>query len=83
MEAKSKAYPAILLKIRKDRQDVYLHQLSWTKQLRENPIDRKMATKDAFVNNDNAEEALDAAVDKKKLLLRWLPTVVCIIYRSR
>ncbi len=66
-EAKDKAYLLIVPKLRKDLQNIYLKRLLWIRQLKKNPIHKKiMETRDVFVNDDNSDhrEALEAAIDK-------------------
>ena len=74
-EAKDKAYLLILPKLRKDLQNIYLERLLWIRQLKRDPIHKKiMETRDVFVNDDNFDhrEALEAAIDKRKFLLKRL-----------
>jgi hypothetical protein len=70
-----KAYLLILPKLRKDLQNIHLERLLWIRQLKRDPIHKKiMETRDVFVNDDNFDhrEALDAAIDKRKFLLKRL-----------
>ena len=74
-EAKDKAYLTILPKLRKDLQSIYLNRLLWIAQMKKDPIHKQiMITKDAFANDDNfdSEESLEAAVDKRKFLMKRL-----------
>ena len=74
-EAKDKAYLLILPRLRKDLQNIYLERLLWIRQLKRDPIHKKiMETRDVFVNDDNFDhrEALEAAIDKRKFLLKRL-----------
>ena len=74
-EAKDKAYLFILPKLRKDLQNIYLERLLWIRQLKRDPVHKKiMETRDVFVNDDNFDhrEALEAAIDKRKFLLKRL-----------
>ena len=76
-EAKDKAYLYLLIvpKLRKDLQNIYLKRLLWIRQLKKDPIHKKiMETRDVFVNDDNFDhrEALEAAIDKRKFLLKRL-----------
>ena len=74
-EAKDKAYLLILPKLRQDLQTIYLERLLWIRQLKRDPIHKKiMETRDVFVNDDNFDhrEALEAAIDKRKFLLKSL-----------
>ena len=71
-EARDKAYSTILPKLRKDLQSFYPNRLLWIAQ---DPIHKQiMKTKDPFANDDNfdPEEALEAAVDKRKFLMKRL-----------
>ena len=74
-EAKDKAYLFILPKLRKDLQNIYLERLLWIRQLKRDPVHKKiMETRDVFVNDDNFDhrEALEAAIDKRKFILKSL-----------
>ena len=74
-EAKDKAYLTILTKLRKDLQSIYLNRLLWIAQMKKDPVHKQiMKTKDAFANDDNfdPEEDLEAAVDKRKFLMKRL-----------
>ena len=94
-EAKDKSYFLILPKLRKDLQNFYLERLS---QLKSDPVPKKiMETRDVFVNDDNFDhrEALEAAIDKRKFILKrlvrntWSPSDIdsyngclCLIYKN-
>ena len=74
-EAEDKAYLLIVPNLRKDLQNIYLKRLLWIRQLKKDPIHKKiMETRDVFVNDDNFDhrKALEAAIDKRKFLLRRL-----------
>ena len=74
-EAKNRAYLDILPQLRKDLQNVYLERLLWIRKLKKDPIHKKiMETRDAFINDDNFDqvEALEAAIDKRKFLMKRL-----------
>ena len=74
-EAKEEAFAQILPVFRKELADVYMNNLAWMKALRKDPIHKKiMATRDDYVNNDmfDQDEAIAAAVDKRKFLLKRL-----------
>ena len=61
-----KAYSTGLPKLREDLEDVYLHRLFWVRQLRKDPIYRKiMKIKEAFENEDY--DAIEAAIAKRLL----------------
>ena len=52
-----------------------MDNLAWMKALRKEPIHKKiLATRDDYVNNDmfDQDEAISAAVDKRKFLLQRL-----------
>ena len=74
-EARDKAYLTILPKLRKDLQSIHLDRLLRIAQMKKDLINKQiMKTKDAFVNDDSfdPEEALRAAVDKRKFLMKRL-----------
>ena len=73
--AKDKAYSNILPKLQKELENIYMERLLWMRQLMKDPVHKKiMHTKDALVENDDfdPEEALEAAVDMRKFLIRRL-----------
>ena len=73
--AGEKAYSDILPKLQKELESIYMDRLSWMKQLKNDPVHKKiMLTKDAFMDNDHfdPEEAMQAAVDKRKFLIKKL-----------
>ena len=59
---------------KKDLQNIYLDRLLCIAQMKKDPIhmEQIMKTKDAFVKDDSFDpkEALEAAVDKRKLLMK-------------
>ena len=74
-EAKEEAFEKILPVFQKELADVYMNNLAWMKALRKDPIHKEiMATRDDYVNNDmfDQDEAIAAAVDKRKFLLKRL-----------
>ena len=74
-EAKQEAFAQILPVFQKELADVYMNNLAWMKALRKDPIHKKvMATRDDYVNNDmfDQDEAIAAAVDQRKFLLKRL-----------
>ena len=74
-EVRDKAYLTILPKLREDLQSTYLNRLLWIAQTKKDPVHKQiMKTKDGFANDDNfdPEEALEAAVDKRKFLMKRL-----------
>jgi hypothetical protein len=71
--AKQEAFENVLPELQKEFADV--DNLRWIKALKKDPVHRKiMETKETFVNEDSfdPDEALSAAVDKRKLLLKQL-----------
>ena len=73
--AKDKAFSNMLPKLQKELENIYMERLVWMRQQKKDPVHKKiMHTKDALVENDyfDPEEALDAAVDKRKFLIRRL-----------
>jgi hypothetical protein len=74
--AMDEAYSNILPKLQKELENIYMERLLWMRQLKKDPIHKKiiMHTKDALVENDDfdPEEALEAAVDMRKFLIRRL-----------
>ncbi len=70
-----KSYLNVLPMLQKELESIYMERLWLMKQLKNDPVHRKiMQTKDAFVDNDNfdPEEAMEAAVNKKKFLIKRL-----------
>ena len=68
-----KANSIMLHKLQKELESIYIERLLWMKQLKKDPVHKKiMHTKDEFVENDDfgPEEALEAAVDKRKFLIK-------------
>ena len=73
--AGEEAYSNILPTLQKDLESIYKDRLLWMKQLKSDPVHKKiMQTKDDFVSNDNfdTEEAIEAAVEKRKFLFKRL-----------
>ena len=73
--AEEKAYYNILHTFQKNLESIYMERLLWMKQLKNDPVHKKiMQTKDAFIDNDDfdPEEAMEAAVDKRKFLIKRL-----------
>ncbi len=59
--------------LQNELESIYMERLLWITQLDNDPVHKKiMQTKDAFVDNDNfdLEEAMEAAVDKRTLLIK-------------
>ena len=75
-EAKEEAFEKILPVFQKELSAVSMNNLAWMKALKKDPIHKKiMATRDDYVNNINMfdqDEAISAAVDKRKFLLKRL-----------
>ena len=73
--AKQKAFEKILPDFQKEFADVYMDNIRWIKALKKDAVHRKiMQTKEALINEDSfdPDEALSAAVDKRKFLLKKL-----------
>ena len=73
--AVEEAYSNILPTLQKDLENIYKDRLLWIKQLKRDPVHKKiMQTKDDFVSYDNfdPEEAIEAAVEKRKFLFKRL-----------
>ena len=73
--AKQEAFENALPELQKEFADVYVDNLRWMKALKNDPVHRKiMETKETFANEDSfvSDEALSAAVDKRKFLLKQL-----------
>ena len=71
--ARDQAYSNVLPKLQKELESVYMQRLMWMVQLQ--PIHRKiMQTKNVLMKNDDfdPEEAMEAAIDKRKFLIRRL-----------
>ena len=78
--AKDKAYSNILHKLQKELENIYMERLVWMKQLKKDPIHKKiMHTKDALVENDDfdPEKALEAAVDMRTWPEMWDMRLPC------
>ena len=74
-KAKEEAFEKTLPVFQKELGDVYMDNLAWMKALKKDPIHKKiMATQDDYVNNNmfDPDEAIAAAVKKRKFLLKWL-----------
>ena len=66
--AGEEAYSNILSELQKE-----LESIQWIQQLKKDPVHKKiMQTKDALVNDEdfNPEEAMEAAVNKRKFLIK-------------
>lgn len=71
-EAKELGFRRILPVLQKEARKVYLEKLKWMRELRKDPMHKKvMETKQSFTNIDNfdGDEAIEAAVQKRKFLL--------------
>ena len=74
-EAKQEAFEKTLFVFQKELCDVYMDNLAWMKALKKDPIHKKiMAIRDEYVNNNmfDSDEAIAAAVKKRKFLLKRL-----------
>ncbi len=73
--AGEKVYLNVLTMLQKELESIYMERLLWMKQLKNDPEHKKiMQTKNAFVDNDDfySEEAMEAAVNKRKFLIKRL-----------
>ena len=73
--ARDQAYSNVLPKLQKALESVYMQRLTWMVQLKNDPIHRKIIqTKNALMKNDDfdPEEAMEAAIDKRKFLIKRL-----------
>ena len=73
--AKQEAFESVLPELQKEFANIYVDNLRWMKALKNDPVHRKiMETKETFANEDSfdPDEALSAAVDKRKFLLKQL-----------
>ncbi len=73
--AGEKAYSDFLPMFQKELESIHMERLLWMKQLKNDPVHKKiMQTKNAFVDNDDfdPEEAMEAAVNKRKFLIKRL-----------
>ena len=73
--AGEKAYSSILPKLQKELENIYMERLLWMKQPKNDPVHKKMMqTRDAFMDSDDfdPEEAMEAAVDQRKFLIKKL-----------
>ena len=73
--AGQKAYSDILPILQKDLESIYKNRLLWIKQLKSDPLHKKiMQTKNNLVDKDDfdSDEAMEAAVEKRKFLIKRL-----------
>ena len=73
--AGQKAYSDILPILQKDLESIYKDRLLWIKQLKSDPVHKKiMQTKNNLVDKDDfdSDEAMEAAVEKRKFLIKRL-----------
>ena len=73
--AEIKAQSIILPKIEKELENIYLKRLKWIRNLKKNPVHKKiMHTRDKFLEDEgfDPDEALQASVEKRKFLLKQL-----------
>ena len=71
--AEKEAISNILPKLQKTLEDIYIERLSWIQEMERDPVHKKiMQTKKEFMENDNFDprEALEAAIDKRKFLIK-------------
>ena len=73
--AKQEAFESVPPVLQKEFAGVYVDNLRWMKALKNDPVHRKIVeTKETFANEDSfdPDEALSAAIDKRKFLLKQL-----------
>ena len=73
--AKQEAFEEIFPELQKEFTNVYVDNSHWMKALKNDPVHKKiMETKEALVNEESfdPDEALPAAVDTRKFLLKQL-----------
>ena len=73
--AGGKAYSSIPSKLQKELENIYMERLFWMNQLKNDPVHKKMMqTRDALMDSDDFDpgEAMEAAVDKRKFLIKRL-----------
>ncbi len=70
--AEEKAYSNVLPMLQKELESIYKECLLWMKQLENDPVHKKMQTKDAFGDNDEfyPEEAMEAALMRENFFLK-------------
>ena len=74
-EVMQEAFERILPPWQKELGDVYVDNLTWMKALKNDPIHKTiMSSRDDYVDNDmfDPDEAIAAALDKRKFLLKRL-----------
>ena len=72
VEAKRHSFSALLPKLAKELENVYVNRLLWISDMKKDPIHKKiMQTRDNLINVDSLDrdEALYCAVEKRKFLL--------------
>ena len=75
IDAKTQAFSEILPKLRKELGNVYSDRLEWMAQMKNDPVHKKiMETRKRLIEDDSfdKEEALTAAINKRKFLLERL-----------
>ena len=73
--AKNEASFKLLPKLQRELGNIYKGRLEWIQEMKRDPVHMKiMQTKKDFMENDDfePEEALEAAIDKRKFLIRKL-----------
>ena len=73
--AKNEASFKVMPKLQREVGNIYKERLEWIQEMKRDPVHKKiMQTKKDFMENDDfdQEEALEAAVDKRKFLIRKL-----------
>ena len=73
--AKNEASFKVMPKLQREVGNIYKERLEWIQEMKRDPVHKKiMQTKKDFMENDDfdQEEALEAAIDKRKFLIRKL-----------
>ena len=74
-KAKRESFSAVLPKLRKELQDVYLDRLHWMSEMKKDPVHKKiMKTRKRYLEDDSfdPDEAMVAAVKKRKYQLQHM-----------
>ena len=75
VEAKRHSFSALLPKLTKELEDVYVDRLLWLLHIKKDPTHQKiMQTRDNLIDEDffDCDEALYSAVEKRKFLFKRL-----------
>ena len=72
-EARQEAFEKILPVFQNEMGEVYMDNLAWMKAMKKDPLHKMIiATRDDYVNMVDLDEAVAAAVKKRKFLLKRL-----------